>query len=235
MNRSRIAGLLAGILVSPVVISAFASVLVLALDRDLDQWARHDAALEMTRSLFVSVDLFRRDNQRVPSKQEGLAGLVPKYIRAVPDDPWGNPFIYLTRGGDWADVVSMGADGEPGGVELATDVSARYGSPGTATPRVLLQSLFAILLIIPGLAYAASFAWPTAAHTLAGIALFWAWAVTATVGPNAGVSVPVAGAFAAIITALTGTVLTIRGLRGGLYCALAGSLCCLIATAAMVG
>ncbi len=220
---------------TPVVICAFASVVIFALDRDLDQWARHDAALEMTRSLFVAIDLYRRDNQRVPSKQEGLASLVPKYIRAVPDDPWGNRFIYLTRGGDWADVVSMGADGEPGGIELATDVSARYGSPGTATTQTLLQLLFAILLIIPGLAYAASFAWPTAAHALAGISLFWAWAVTATVGPNPGFSVAVAGAFAATITGLTGTVLTIRGLRGGLYCALAGSLCCLIATAAMVG
>ncbi len=189
----------------------------------------------MTRSLFSSVDLYRRDHQKFPSPKEGLQVLAPSYLRAVPVDPWGNDFAYQTRGGDWADVVSWGSDGEAGGIGLATDVSARYGSPGTATSRSLAQALFAVLLTLPATAYALSSQRPVAAHALAGIALFWAWAVAATVAPNADLSVALVGAFAAIVVALTGTVLTVRRIDGGVTCALAGAVGCLLATAAMMG
>lgn len=234
MTRAALLALLAGVLVTPLATGTYATIVSLTLDRDLERWARHDAAIEMTRSLFVALDLYRRDHQRVPEQQHGLAALVPNYVRAVPVDPWGTPFVYQTRGADWADVVSLGADATPGGSGLATDVSARYGSPGTATSRSLVQVLLVLLLALPGLAYASARVWPTAEYFLAGIALFWGWAVASTVGPNAAPSPALAAAFATIIVALSGGVMILRGLPGGITCALTGAVCCLIATAAMM-
>jgi general secretion pathway protein G len=235
VNRSTIVGLLAGIVVTPILAMAYATAIGLVLDRDLQQWGRHDAAFDMAHSLFVSVELFRRDHQRVPTAEEGLPILVPQYVRGIPVDPWGNPFLYVTRGPDWADVVSTGADGDPGGTGIATDVSARYGSPGTTTSRFFAQGLFVLLLLPPGIAYAASERRRSAAAALAGTAVFWGWVVAATVAPHADPSLALLGAFAAIVVALSGAVLTLRELPGGPGCALAGTLGCLVATAAMVG
>lgn len=235
MNRSTTVGLLVGIAVTPFLAVAYATAIGSVLDRDLRHWARHDAAFDMAHSLFVSVELFRRDHQRVPTREEGLAVLVPQYVRTIPVDPWGKPFVYLTRGPDWADVVSTGADGDPGGTGTATDVSARYGSPGTTTSRLFAHGLFVLFLLPPGLAYAASERHRSAAAALAGTAVFWGWVVAATVAPHADPSVALLGAFVAIVVALSGAVLTLRELPGGPGCALAGTLGCLVATAAMVG
>lgn len=188
----------------------------------------------MTRSLIAAVDHYRRDNLRVPTPGERLDALVPQYLRRVPIDPWGTPFVYRTQGGDWADIVSLGADRAPGGVGLATDVSARYGSPGTTAPRWLVTILFAVLLLIPIAAFAAAIAADAAAPTLSGIAVFWAWAVAATVAPNADYSLALLGAFTAVAAALTGAVLSLRPGRAGVLCGLLGTLACQVATAAMM-
>lgn len=235
MKRSDWVSLAIGFAASPALIVIYAWGASLALDRGIEPWARHDAAIEMTRSLYRAVDLYRRDNQRVPAASDGLATLVPKYARTVPVDPWGNPFVYQARGGDWADVVSLGADGRAGGSGPAADVSARYGSPGTAPPRWLVGLLTSLLAAIPLVAYAASFWRPGAAHMLAGCAIFWAAVASATVAPNAEVSPALVAALAAVSAASFGAVLTLRRQRGGATVALAGAVGCLAATALMMG
>ncbi len=234
MNRSLLVLAAVGFLASPLVVIAYGSAATTVLGRDLAAWARHDAALEMTRSLFASVDLYRRDHQRVPAEDAGLGTLVPKYVRNVPVDPWGNPFLYQSRG-DWADVVSLGADGTAGGTGIASDVSARYGSPGTAAPRPLVGAMLATLIAIPLVAFAATYVRRGAGGVLAGAATFWAWVAAATVAPNADLSLALAGALAAIAAALFGATLSLRSLRGGATIALIGALGCLLATAAMMG
>ena len=67
---------------------------------------------------------------RYPSTDEGLEALVnpPEddrvsaryaeegFIQRLPDDPWGNPYQYLSPGEHGRfDVYSLGADGRPGG------------------------------------------------------------------------------------------------------------------------
>lgn len=234
IDRHAIGRIALGFAITPVVLIGYASLLAAWLDRNIDDWGRHEAAVEMTRSLFAAVDHFRRDNQRVPTQAERLEALVPQYLRRVPLDPWGNPFVYRTQGGDWADLVSLGADGSPGGVGLATDISARYGSPGTTPSRSLVTILFVLLVLIPVAAFAVAAAGGSSAPALSGIAVFWAWAVAVTVAPNANMSVGLIGAFAAIAVALAGAVLALRRDRAGALCGLVGTLACQVATAAMM-
>lgn len=81
-----------------------------------------------------SLELFKLDVGRFPTSEEGLTGLVTKpanangwngpYIRGnVPNDPWGKPYNYnspTVNGG--IEIVSLGADGAPGGVGENADI-----------------------------------------------------------------------------------------------------------------
>jgi len=86
-------------------------------------------------SLEKALDQYRLDTGRYPSAELGLKALVerpqnePKwngpYLRkAVPNDPWGKPFVYKIPGekSDF-DLVSLGKDGAPGGTGDNADIS----------------------------------------------------------------------------------------------------------------
>lgn len=74
-----------------------------------------------------ALEAYRLDTGKYPTSEQGLAALVvspggvtrwqgPYLKKAVPDDPWGNPYTYLQPGthGDY-DIYSYGRDGRPGG------------------------------------------------------------------------------------------------------------------------
>ncbi len=79
--------------------------------------------------------LYRLDNSRYPTSDQGLQALVTppqsgppapnwkQYLDKVPVDPWGKPYQYLNPGvhGE-IDIFSFGADGQPGGAEFDSDV-----------------------------------------------------------------------------------------------------------------
>jgi general secretion pathway protein G len=47
----------------------------------------------------------------------------PYLKKAVPPDPWGNPYIYkLSESQRDPEIISLGADGQPGGVGEAKDI-----------------------------------------------------------------------------------------------------------------
>lgn len=82
-----------------------------------------------------ALDQYRLDTGHYPKTEQGLAALItappnePKwqgpYLRkAVPLDPWGNPYLYRHPGehGDY-DLLSYGKDGQPGGTGEAEDVT----------------------------------------------------------------------------------------------------------------
>lgn len=84
------------------------------------------AALQIA-DLEKSLELFKLDVGRFPTTKEGLVALVTKpaevngwngaYIKGgVPADPWGKPYVYTnpTAAGHM-EVLSLGADGTPGG------------------------------------------------------------------------------------------------------------------------
>ncbi len=86
-----------------------------------------------------ALKLYKLDNQRYPSTEQGLQALLTKptagpaangwktggYLEKMPKDPWGNPYQYLSPGvkGE-VDVFSLGADGQPGGTGDDADVGS---------------------------------------------------------------------------------------------------------------
>jgi general secretion pathway protein G len=82
-----------------------------------------------------ALDQFRLDVNRYPTTQEGLAALVvrpggagkwagPYLKKAVPNDPWGRPYVYRAPGAksDF-ELLSLGKDGSPGGNDENADIS----------------------------------------------------------------------------------------------------------------
>ena len=83
-----------------------------------------------------SMELFKLDVGRYPTNAEGLQALVTKpasangwngpYLKGgVPTDPWGKAYQYANPGikGE-VDVMSFGADGQPGGEGTNADIGS---------------------------------------------------------------------------------------------------------------
>jgi general secretion pathway protein G len=110
-----------------VIIGVLAALIVPnVLDRADD--ARVTAARTDVNNLMQALKLYKLDNQRYPSTEQGLQALVVKptvgtipprwknYVDKLPNDPWGRPYQYANPGlkGE-IDVYSLGADGAIGG------------------------------------------------------------------------------------------------------------------------
>ena len=119
-----------------VIIGILAALIVPnVLDRADD--ARVTAAKTDINNLVQALKLYRLDNQRYPSGEQGLAALVSKptagaipgnwkpYLEKLPNDPWGRSYQYLNPGvkGE-IDVMSFGADGIAGGEGKNADVGS---------------------------------------------------------------------------------------------------------------
>ena len=90
--------------------------------------ARITAARTDVGNLMQALKLYKLDNQRFPTTEQGLNALILKpttepvpgnwkpYLDKLPSDPWGRPYQYLNPGikGE-VDVLSFGADGQSGG------------------------------------------------------------------------------------------------------------------------
>lgn len=110
-----------------VIIGVLAALIVPnVLDRAGD--ARVTAARTDINNLMQTLKLYKLDNQRYPSGEQGLEALLRKpetgvqppnwrpYLEKLPADPWGRPYQYLNPGVQGEiDVFSYGADGQPGG------------------------------------------------------------------------------------------------------------------------
>jgi general secretion pathway protein G len=119
-----------------VIIGVLAALIVPnVLDRADD--ARGTAARTDVNNLMQALKLYRLDNQRYPTTEQGLQALVAKpgagpvppnwkpYLEKLPNDPWGRPYQYLNPGvkGE-IDVMSLGADGQPGGDGKNADIGS---------------------------------------------------------------------------------------------------------------
>jgi len=97
--------------------------------------AKQKTAKTQIEMLMSALDSYRLDVGEYPSSQEGLDALVqnpgvegwagPYLAKAVPNDPWGNPYYYENPGqhGE-VDIYSYGADGQPGGDGENADVNS---------------------------------------------------------------------------------------------------------------
>ncbi len=74
-------------------------------------------------ALEKALDQYRLDNRRYPTSEEGLAAIQPYLKKALPDDPWGRPYLYRIPGEKTEfEVVSYGRDGKPGGTGEDADI-----------------------------------------------------------------------------------------------------------------
>jgi general secretion pathway protein G len=101
--------------------------------------ARVVAAKQDIRSIVQALKLYKLDNGRYPSTEQGLKALVEKpnaaplpnnwktggYLEKLPKDPWGGDYLFLSPGikGE-IDVMSYGADGQQGGEGTDADIGS---------------------------------------------------------------------------------------------------------------
>jgi general secretion pathway protein G len=99
--------------------------------------ARMVAARQDIATIMQALKLYRLDNRRYPTTEQGLAALVRKpeteplppnwksYVERLPQDPWGSPYQYLNPGlrGE-VDVFSFGGDGKAGGEGVDADIGS---------------------------------------------------------------------------------------------------------------
>ena len=99
--------------------------------------ARVTAARTDINNIMQAMKLYKLDNQRYPSVEQGLEALVKKptvgvvppnwkpNLDKLPADPWGRPYQFLNPGvkGE-IDVFSFGADGQPGGEGKNADLGS---------------------------------------------------------------------------------------------------------------
>jgi general secretion pathway protein G len=101
--------------------------------------ARITAAHTQIRSIEAALDLYRLDNFKYPTTEQGLQALVKQpvdptitnypahgYLPSIPLDPWHNPYVYISPGADGReyDITSYGRDGKPGGEGVDADITS---------------------------------------------------------------------------------------------------------------
>ena len=124
------------LLVVLVIIGVLAALIVPNVLGRADE-ARITAARTDVNNLMQSLKLYKLDNQRFPSAEQGLEALVKKptvgtlppnwkpYLDKLPNDPWGRAYQYANPGvkGE-IDIFSFGADGQPGGEGNDADIGS---------------------------------------------------------------------------------------------------------------
>ena len=126
------------IMVVVVIMGVLAALVVPRLMGRTDD-ARILAAKQDIATLMQALKLYRLDNQRFPTTEQGLQALVTRptmapippnwktggYLDRLNRDPWGNPYQYLSPGtrGE-VDIFSYGADGKSGGTGNDADIGS---------------------------------------------------------------------------------------------------------------
>ena len=93
----------------------------------------------------LALDQYRLDNHYYPTSEQGLSALRtapvvgeaparwrgPYLKRAVPEDPWGRPYLYVAPGKanpQSYDLYTLGRDGREGGEGEDADITS-WGEP----------------------------------------------------------------------------------------------------------
>ena len=119
-----------------VIIGVLAALIVPNVLERADD-ARVTAAKTDIANIVQQLKMYRLDNQRYPTAEQGLQALLTKptsgpipnnwkpYLDKLPNDPWGRPYQYLSPGikGE-IDVMSFGADGQSGGEGKDADIGS---------------------------------------------------------------------------------------------------------------
>lgn len=124
------------VMVVVVILSILAAIIVPKIIERPDE-VRLVRVKQDIRTIEAALKLYRLDNYVYPSTDQGLEALVSKpsgmpeprqwkeggYLDSLPKDPWGFPYNYLSPGEHKEfDIWSYGADGQPGGTGVGTDI-----------------------------------------------------------------------------------------------------------------
>jgi len=133
-NRRRAGVTLIEMLVVVTIIALFAALVAPRMLRKSDT-ARVTATHAQINSFMTALGSYKLDTGVFPSTDEGLQALRlrpnnlnqwqgPYLPQEIPLDPWGHPYVYKYPGehGDEPDVISYGADGQPGGESINADI-----------------------------------------------------------------------------------------------------------------
>jgi general secretion pathway protein G len=114
-------------LVVVVIMGLFVGLVAVNMFKKADD-AKRTAARTQISNFMQTLGLYKLDTGTYPNTDQGLQALRvrpdnnpqwsgPYLTQDVPLDPWGHPYLYKYPGehGDEPDVVSLGADGQPGG------------------------------------------------------------------------------------------------------------------------
>ena len=124
------------IMVVLVIIGVLAALIAPKVLENVDK-AKITAAQADISNLMNALKMYKLDNGRYPTSDQGLQELVAKpttgtvpgnwrsYLDKLPNDPWQNPYQYANPGvhGE-IDVFSFGADGQPGGEGDDADIGS---------------------------------------------------------------------------------------------------------------
>jgi general secretion pathway protein G len=121
-------------LVVVTIIALFAAYVGMRLWPQADK-ARVTATRAQIGSFMSALDTYKMDVGVFPSTEQGLQALRmrpsnmpqwggPYLAKDIPLDPWGRPYVYRYPGenGEDPEIVSYGADGQPGGEGINADV-----------------------------------------------------------------------------------------------------------------
>jgi len=124
------------VMVVVVILGILAAVVVPRVMSRPDE-ARVVKAQQDLRAIGAALDLYKLDNFKYPSTEQGLQALVSRptgldpgakwraegYLPSLPKDPWGAPYKYLQPGQHGVyDLWSLGADGVSGGEGFDADL-----------------------------------------------------------------------------------------------------------------
>jgi general secretion pathway protein G len=134
-RRRRQAGItLIEMLVVVTIIALFAALVIPNLFRRADV-ARITAARAQINSFMTALGAYKLDTGVFPPSELGLQALRvrpanilqwngPYLPKDIPMDPWGRQYLYKypSEHGDEPEIVSLGADGQPGGEDINADI-----------------------------------------------------------------------------------------------------------------
>src|SRR6202453_5080620 len=129
MRKRQLGFTLIEIMVVVVILAVLGALVVPKIIENVDK-ARVTRAAADIRAIQTALDLYRLDNFKYPTTEQGLQALVTQpvdptltnyraggYLPTLPKDPWGNPYQYVSPGAEGRDydITSYGRDGKPGG------------------------------------------------------------------------------------------------------------------------
>lgn len=142
LRRSESGFTLIELMVVILIIGLLATIVVQNLRGATDKAKRIKAQADIS-ALKTALDRYYLDNGAYPATDQGLSALVSApqsgkiptdyppggYIEKIPNDPWGNPYVYQSDGDNYV-LKSYGADGVEGGTGKNADID---GSTNGAT------------------------------------------------------------------------------------------------------